>query len=246
MKVSIVIAILNSHQVVKRQIRHFRLMKLPEDVEFIFVDDGSNPPLDFGHMGLRNLTFYYTNDKRPWTQGLARNFGASVAQGEYLFFTDIDHIITDEAIEAVREFDGDKMVFFRYLGILSKHGVVVQDLPTLFEFGLNLIRHKRHGLGGGYHGNTYAIRKVIFDEMGGYDPKHCQSMFHVGGKYMSEERNFNIRYQRGVKKGKYGADVTGPPIYVYPLGKFHKDGDHNPWGLFHGLSFEQVPQPMKE
>ena len=80
MKISIVIAILDSHEVVRRQIAHFKKMDLPDSVEFIFVDDGSEPPLT-GEM--RNLTFYYTHDKRPWTQGLARNLGATNAKGEY-------------------------------------------------------------------------------------------------------------------------------------------------------------------
>ncbi len=85
MKVSVVIAVLNSHQVVVRQIRHFKRMRLPKDVEIILVDDGSNPPLNYETCGLRNLRILYTNDKRPWTQGLARNMGAKVAKGEYLF-----------------------------------------------------------------------------------------------------------------------------------------------------------------
>lgn len=245
MKISIVIAILNSHYIVKLQIRHFRSMNLPNNVEFIFVDDGSNPPLNF-NMGLRNLHWYYTNDKRPWTQGLARNLGASKANGEYLFFTDIDHIISKEAIDAVLNFDGDKMVFPRFIGILDRHGNVIQDLKTLFDWGYSKSYYRgRRGLFAGYHGNTYAIKREIFNAIGGYEQGLCENMFHVGGRWMSEERKFNIKWQHKVNRNIYKPEVTGPKIFVYPVSKFHQTGDNNPHGLFHKLSLKQgTPLPM--
>jgi len=43
MKLSIVISIYQSHEIVRRQALHFAKMGLPDDVEFIFVDDGSDP-----------------------------------------------------------------------------------------------------------------------------------------------------------------------------------------------------------
>lgn len=240
-KVSIVIAVLNSHKVVVRQIRHFKKMNLPDSVEIIFVDDGSDPPLSYQNCGLKNFYIYFTNDKRPWTQGLARNLGASKAQGEFLFFTDIDHIITKEAIEDVLEFEGDRMTFVRRFGILNRFGDIVSDEQSMLEFGLNPLRlkGKRRGTAG-THGNTYAIRKSLFDLIGGYDSRFCQSGFHVGGKYMSEERKFNLKWVSIVKKKlALGGERMGADIYHYPVSKFRTDGDNNPRGLFHGLSLKQ-------
>src|SRR3990167_857853 len=111
MKLSIVIPVLNSLKAVSRQVRHFNMMQLPDDIEFIFVDDGSDPPLNVNDYQLKNLRIIATNDKRNWTQGLARNFGARESFGEYLFMTDIDHIISREAIDAAYNFTGEKMVF---------------------------------------------------------------------------------------------------------------------------------------
>jgi hypothetical protein len=197
---------------------------------------------------LKNFYIYYTNDKRPWTQGLARNLGASKAKGEFLFFTDIDHIITKEAIMDVLAFEGDKMTFVRRFGILSRHGDIISDVQSMLDFGLNPIRTRGHrGATGGVHGNTYAIRKTIFDIIGGYDVRFCEQGFHMGGRFMSEERKFNIKWVSIVRRGLAPkGEKMGSEIYHYPVSKFRTDGDPNPFGLFHGLSLEQTPQPNKK
>jgi glycosyltransferase involved in cell wall biosynthesis len=245
-KISVIIAVLDSHKVVVRQIRHFKKMRLPNSVEIIFVDDGSDPPLSYENCGLRNFSIYATNDKRPWTQGLARNLGASKAKGEYLLFTDIDHIITKEAVMDLLEFDGAKMVFPRYYGILDRYGNIICDEKSMIDFGLNPIRLRRRGLSCGFHGNTYGIKKTIFDAIGGYDSRYCTQRFHMGGTTMSEERKFNINWSRLVKRGSIiGGEKQGSKIYHFPVSKFRLDGNNNPFGLFHRLSLEQVPQPDK-
>jgi len=248
-KVSIVVAVLNSHIIVLRQIRAWKSMHLPDGVEIILVDDGSNPPIlhTAESTGLRNLIVLATHDKRPWTQGLARNMGAAKAQGEYLFFTDIDHIITREAIDDVLKFDGNKMVFPRYFGILDRKGNIINDEKSLLDFGLDPARVRTHRghLCGGFHGNTYAIRKSIFEKIGGYIPRYCESGFHVGGKHQSEESKFNSMYRNFKEEGFIPTETIGSKIYHYPVSKFRTDGDNNPFGLFHELSLEQVPQPRK-
>lgn len=251
MKISLVIAVLNSHEILRRQIEYFKQMGLRptihEDVEIIIVDDGSNPPLSY-KKNLLGLNFYYTKDKRPWTQGLARNLGASKAKGKYLFFTDIDHIITKEAILDVLNFSGDKMVFPRYYGILNDAGEIVSDVQSMLDFGLDSRRvHTRRGwMCGGIHGNTYAIRKTIFEKIGGYERRYCEAGFHLGGRFKSEEARFNGQYRELVLRGEARPEVIGSKIYCYPVSKFRTDRDNNPFGLFHSLSLEQTPQPMKE
>ena len=138
------------------------------------------------------------------------------------------------------------MVFRRYFGLLDRNGKIVDSAKQLLDFGLSPARFRRRGLSGGVHGNTYVIRKALFEKMGGYNPKHCESGFHVGGSYMSEERDFNRRFYRLNTTGEAEEEVMGPNIYVFPTSKFHRTGDNNPGGLFHSLSLEQVPQPLKE
>lgn len=248
MKISIIIAILNSHKVVVRQIRHFKKMNLPREVEIIFVDDGSDPPLYYQDCGLGNFKVLFTNDKRPWTQGLARNIGAKEAKGEYLFFTDIDHIITKEAIEEVLNFSGDRMTFYRYFGTLDRYGNIVKDRDSMLQFGLSRSFARKVTEDGslfcGMHANTYAVKKTVFDEIGGYNPQFCTQGYHMGGHGWSEESYFNAMFRRMLKEGKVSEEVGKSKIYHYPVSKYRDDRDNNPSGLFHKLSLEQVPQPM--
>jgi hypothetical protein len=246
MKISIIINILNSHEVVRRQIEHFKSLDLTDEVEILFIDDGSNPPLSFPGCGLKNFAIYPTNDKRPWTQGLARNFGAAKAKGEYLMMTDIDHIFGRESIEAVLKYSGDKMVFFRYYGILNENGELKIDIKTLSEFGLDMNRTKgKRGFCAGVHGNTFAIKKSIFFELGGYQEQHCIGMMHQG-KRKGEDSYFSMAYSRQVSTGKYNPVDAGPKMYFFPIGRFQVNGDTNPHGLFHNLSYDPVKQPMME
>ena len=206
MKCSIIIAVLESHEIVKRQLLYFNKW-LPEypDFELIIVDDGSVPaikpiPVDF------NIKLLRTNDHRRWTQPCARNFGAKHATGEYLLMTDIDHIFTESAIKAVREFDGDKIHFQRMFAVLTCQGDISRNVNEL----------KRHGLKDGEytklskHYNTFGIKRSIFEMMGGYDKKFC-------GQYGGDDTDFSDRYGKlhyagKVKRSKEKAAV----IFAYP------------------------------
>ncbi|MFA4890701.1 MAG: glycosyltransferase [Candidatus Paceibacterota bacterium] len=245
MKISIIIPIFNSHEAVARQVKYFNKMNLPDDTEFIFVDDGSNPPLNIADYDLKNLRIHATNDKRPWTQGLARNAGAKLAAGEYLFMTDIDHILSKEAIDDVYKFNGSRMVFPRYLGVLLPDGELSEDLSVLKEYGADMNRLKtKRGFSVGVHGNTFAIKKSIFEELGGYNQKRC-TYGHYAGYRRGEDCYFNAAWKkyalaRGLTKG------YGSKIFVFPVARFNVNRDKNPKGLFHNLSYEETSQPMKE
>ena len=234
MKCSIVIAIYNSHEIVRRQLLHFENIGIPDDMELILVDDGSEPPL-FDEMNLKNCFFIETKDKRRWTQGLARMRGIEAARGEYIFCTDIDHIISKEAMDFARSFDGDKAVFKRRFAYLDEFGFLVTDKQKVLDWGLLEAAIRDEHLSDGVHGNTWLMKKSIFYALGGYSRKRCESGTHLQG----EDRAFNKQWSNAVRAGKYAAQVTGPPIYYFPMGKYHKTGDDNPHGLFHDMVKEK-------
>ena len=251
MRLSIVVAVLDSHEIVRRQMLHFDSFALPETVEFIIVDDGSTPPLGKGLVGWTeegqkhdherdrlsrpNVRILRTNDFRRWTQGLARMIGIEEAQGEYIFCTDIDHIISKEAIEFALVFDGDKANFQRRFAYLDESGNLVRDKAKLLEWGLDPRAVRDAELSDGFHGNTWLMRKQVFKDLGGYDLKRCNSGTHLQG----EDREFNKRCAVAQRAGSVKPTVTGPPIYFFPMGRYHATGDENPFGLFHSMKKEK-------
>jgi len=222
-KISIVITVLESYSIVERQIKYFKSLNLPDNIEIIFMDDGSNPPISFPYHGLDNFNIYPTGDTRPWSQACARNRGAEIAQGDYLLMTDIDHILTREAIAAVENFSGDKMRFTRSYAVLDSNGKISQDPKTLFRYGLKKSYYKRKGLYVGRHTNTFAMKRSIYFEIGGYDEKFCNRP--EGGN--KGDAPFYWRYKRHCLAGKCEFEVVGPEIHTYPglpldpLGMFH-------------------------
>ena len=226
-KISIVIAILNSHEIVRRQILHFQKMHLPDDVEFVFVDDGSEPalfPLDYSGPELKNLTVHMTRDFRPWTQPLARNVGARIARGEYLICTDIDHILSRNLIERVMVGDYDVYRFKREAGVLDEQGNFTQDKNELEKYGL-----RDGSLRLPAHGNSYAIRRGLFLALGGSQQKD---------QYPNRDE---VPIKRGIKRMEERGEITRipdddrPTIYMIPNGRFCGDPNFNPFGLFHNL-----------
>ena len=226
MKLSIIFSVYNSHEIVRRQFIHFKKMELP--FELIIVDDGSIPTIE--------QALYHTNSNLAWTQGLGRNLGASKAEGEYLFMSDIDHIISKEAIEDALNFTGNKMIFRRQIGILDENGNIRQDKETLKDWGYN-----KDKLDASVHGNTFVMRKDIFDKLGGYEPKTCTRGYHPVSR-QGDDCYFNAKWNRAYRGIK---PMVGSDIYMFPIGRFREDGDLNPKGLFHDLS-QKIDKPFNK
>lgn len=226
MKVSIVHAVLNSHEILRRQILHYEKLNLPDDVEVIIIDDGSEPPLEDP---TGTVKIYYTNDKRPWTQPAARNFGAKKARGEFCIFTDIDHIISKEIIDVALNPPADVIRFKREVGVLDENGDFTQDMDVMREYGF-----ERNKLRIAPHGNSYIIRTGLYLGLGGVDETYVGT-----GKYPNREE---VPLKRNLKKlleqGRITIidDDTKPIIYMIPNGRYCGEKDYNPFGLFHDLS----------
>ena len=232
MKVSIVIAILDSHEIVYRYVKYLSKLLLPDDIEVIFVDDGSDPPIaNYIVDPWFNFKLLETYDKRKWTQGLARMKGIDAAKGEYILCTDLDHIISREAFDFSLDFNGDKAIFRRRFAYLDENGILIRDRFRLIDWGLNPKAIRDDDLSDGVHGNTWLLRRDIFYQLGGYSLPRCNSGSHLQG----EDRSFNKKYNVAVREGKVEKQVMGPPIYFFPSGRYHVSGDDNPHGLWHKL-----------
>lgn len=245
MKVSIIISVFNSHEIVRRQILHWRNMNLPDDVEILLMDDGSTPPLT-GE--LKNLRIIPVGNPRNDSDGIfydgrvsiARNMGARLAQGEFLLMTDIDYIITKENIEAARNMKYDKARFRREMGVILEDGTVTQDLDVLRSYGLAEERIQSRGVQISPHPNNFIIRKSTYWGIGGYR-ENLQGIYPSKGDTWFK-RDWTVYHEAG--KATLAPAEERTTILMFPNGKFCGDIDFNPFGLFHDLSRKTDKNPF--
>lgn len=217
-EMSLIVSVLDSHEVVRRQLLHLGRL-LPNSCELILVDDGSEPPLDAVCAAVSTLfplRLHKTEDRRPWTQPRGRNVGAALARGPKLLFFDIDHVVTESVLRACLEHPGDKLHWVRRPGVLDPEGRIVTDPETLRTYGLTDDRPS-------VHANSFMIRRTLFERLGGYDERYC-------GRYGGDDVDFNARYAALVARGLARPEDVSGEGFVYP------DPAADARGLFHRLS----------
>jgi hypothetical protein len=223
MKLSIIIAVLESYEIVRREMLYYNtwLSTFGDDIEFILMDDDSDPPITVAPVKF-NLRIIPTHDPRPWAQPAARNLGAAISKGEYLFMTDIDHFMTPEIVADCLKFTGDKMMFKRRQGLLDDSGRIITDEAALISYGL---REDKRGGHVDQHYNTFCMRRTVFvDMLRGYDDKFV-------GKYGGDDTDLSERYRLLCRRDKLVAPAQQSPnhVYVFPDPKSDK------LKLFHSL-----------
>lgn len=224
MRLSLIVSVLDSHEVVRRQLLHFGRILQP-DCELILIDDGSECPLQtVCDAVVKPYAFrlHATKDTRPWTQPRGRNIGAALARAPKLLFFDIDHIVTDDVIQHGLTYEGDKMHWQRRPALLDEHGNLVTDREILVQHGM--IDDSPS-----VHGNSFVIRRELFELLGGYDERFC-------GKYGGDDIDFNRRYAELCKFGMARPEEVRGTAYVYPEPARDKAG----W--FHGLRERQAAE----
>lgn len=244
MKVSIILCVLDSPEIVRRHILHFERIGLPEDTELIVIDDGSNPPLEIS-TSLKNFTLHHTNDFRPWTWPCARNTGARLAKGEYLIMVDCDHIVDRHFIDTTRNFTGDHIRIVREFAVLDEQGDFTQDHDVLKAYGLTQKRIDDRGVALPPHRNQFAIHRDLYKKLGGFREDR------IGKTYpQREDGDFAKKWRDAYLRGEIRDfdDLVGykhrPVLYMFPNGKYCGDVDHNPFGLFHKLSRKTDKNPF--
>lgn len=106
-----------------------------------------------------------TTDK---SAGDARNQGANQAEGEILVFVDADTALPSDTLQKFNNL----LKYERVVGVSCRKICQSQSLldRLLYEF-VNISVYISYRLGvGGAHGNCMAIRKSVFESIGGFNP----------------------------------------------------------------------------
>lgn len=238
MRMSLIIPFLNSHEVVRRQLLYLRAQDFPDEVEILFMDDGSDPPLEVTVEPPRNFRLIPTNDFRPWTSSLARNTAAKLARGDYFFMTDGDYIVSRRAMERALQFDGDRLGCRREFGVLDESGQLSQDADVLKAYGLCQQRWAMKGVRLSPHPNNFVMRREVFFDMGGYREDVILSRPYP----QKEDTYFKRKLMEFANSGRIKlSDAPRPVLYMFPNGQYCGDVDYNPFDLFHTLT-RKTPQ----
>lgn len=132
---------------------------LKERIEIVLVDDGSPrwPALDVPRpKGLPSLRIYRVKEDKPWHQHGARNLGAHVAAGQWLFMTDMDHVLPAESLgKLLGKSNRNHIYTFARLDSWTMK-------PTLRPNGETRL-----------HPNSFAMTRDLYWKIGGYDEDYC-------------------------------------------------------------------------
>jgi glycosyltransferase involved in cell wall biosynthesis len=204
MKLSIVIPVLDSHEVVKRQVLYWNTIPT-DNCEIILVDDGSNPPIQIMWHIYIPIFIFRTHDTSPWSEHMATNLGISKARGEYIFKTDIDHIIPPESLDEALAYNGTALLRFKR-----------KEAKINIRGEISDIGKERKP-----HSNTHVLKKSTFEKIGGYN-EYGRGV-GCGGSY-----DFRCRLGlHGIKEV-----MSENYVYVWPNSPITPTEDQH---LFHNL-----------
>lgn len=162
---------------------------LKKRVSVIIVDDASpsSPAIDVPRPNtLPNISIYRVKENIPWHQDGARNLGAAQAENDWLFLTDMDHVMPESSLRYAMRLNSKRAFYtFDRLDALTCR-------PTLDKNG----RPKPHP-------NTYIVSHELYWLAGGYDEDFC-------GVYGTDGM-----FRRQLEKVGRHVHLLGTPIIRY-------------------------------
>jgi glycosyltransferase involved in cell wall biosynthesis len=167
-QVSVIVPVYNCAQTIALTLKALCSQTYP-GVEIVVVDDGSTDQTKSIVKSFDNVQYVYQSNAGPAS---ARNHGARISRGEFLFFTDADCIPQTNWIEkALKRFEEniDIGVVSGSYGIANPHErlarCVYQEILFRHEFLLPVYPK----VFGSYN---FGIRRKIFEDIGGFNEEY--------------------------------------------------------------------------
>ena len=194
-KISLIIPFYNNAPSLARTLES--VWKANDDsLEVIVVDDASAVGVD-GVLDLHRVR-YIRVDKNSGP-GVARNQGAAAATGEILAFTDSDCIVLEDWFVKIRSAMEDPAVVAVAGGYSDAYAKSLVSWARFLE-----ARHyhqKERGLVNSFVAANFAVRKEVFEEVGGFPPERLSEDLLLGVKLRA--KGFGVLWLPDLKVGQY-------------------------------------------
>ncbi len=166
-----------------------------DDVELIVVADGEGDgswriALDYGA-----VTHKISGPGGP---ARARNFGASVAQGQILFFVDADVIVHPDVVDRLRDIFAEQDI----AAVIGSYDAQPTEPDFLSQYR-NLLHHHVHQTSeeeaSTFWGACGAIRRSVFLETGGFDERYSEPAIEdIAFGYKLRRAGYRIRLDKAL------------------------------------------------
>lgn len=163
---SVIVPVYNSRRTIEACIDSIRTQHF-QDFELIIVDDGSTDNCTDQFAGSTDLIVLTKDNQGP---GSARNCGARIARGDYLFFIDSDDLAPRWALscfaEALARGDRPAIICGNFVEFCDVAPALEYCPPDIVEYQ-DYLEAAAAGLYAA--GGMVAVRRDIFVEVGGFD-----------------------------------------------------------------------------
>jgi len=138
---TMLVCVLESYEVVKRQVQYWKSLNFPEGFEIMMMDDGSKPPIKVDTNGLKcKFTLIREKENIPWEHTYKKNhLVKDVIKTDAILFVPIDHMISQSIVDLavnLPEPENVRVYFPRQKAILDEQGNLTQDFRQLRLHGM--------------------------------------------------------------------------------------------------------------
>lgn len=175
-RISVVVAVYNSERTIAQVLQSILTQDYPHPIEVVVVDDGSTDSTATIIKTFPRVKYFYQENQGP---AVARNQGARLASGDFIFFIDSDCVAKSDWIQRniVHFFDPSVAVVSGSYDIMNSENLLARVIHAEIIFRHRFLMPKYPKVFGSYN---FSIRKKVFDQVGG---------FNVGYRYPSGEDN---------------------------------------------------------